>query len=256
MSWIKDFIKFSKKNNVDYQDIFTQIGQIVEKNMSGGSLRKRKYNKKCNGGSLQSKDLKKLLSSTYDKKNVDIGDFKVDKSLSGKRAKVYHNQITGQTVTAHRGTKGLKDWVTDLGMALGYENGNRFKHAKKVQQKAEKKYGTENMTTIGHSLAGRLAEKYGQNGKEVITLNKAVTPRTMFSNVSNKQFDIRSTSDPVSALQFGQRNRNLSEIKTKTKSPLLEHNTNILNRRVDKTFGIIDDNNDIRGEGFKRKKRC
>ena len=266
-NWMKEVINFGKKKNLDYQTIFKAIGDNFNK-ISGGSLRKNKLI----GGSLDSKNLKKMLAGTYDKRNKDIGDFKIDKSLSGKRAKVWYNDKNGQSVTAHRGTANLKDWGTNVGMAVGYEKGNRFKHANKVQKQSEKKYGTENMTTIGHSLGGRIAEKYGKNSNEIITLNKAVTPKTMFDKVPNKQYDIRSSSDVVSALQFGQKNRNLTNIKTKSNNPLLEHNTNILNRRGDKSFGKInlndnnnnvnnkDNNNNlgegnfIRGQGLRTKK--
>ena len=223
MSWIEHVKNYAKENNVPYSQALKQA--------------KDSYIK---GGSLASKDLKNILSSTYENKNQNVGEFKVDESLSGKRAKVYHNNETGQTVVAHRGTKGAKDWMTDGAMALGYEGGNRFKHAEKVQKKAEAKYGTENLTTVGHSLGARLAEKYGQNGQEVITLNKPIIPKTFGKTISKNQYDIRSTTDAVSGLADLQKNKNLTEIKTKTANPLLEHKTNILNRKSDKIFGKVD----------------
>ena len=119
-SYLAEAKRIAKENDIDFDAIWKELHDD--------------YEHVIRGGSLQSKDLKKILSSTYDKKNKDIGDFKVDKSLSGRRAKVYHNENTGQTVVSHRGTASLKDWGTDLGMSMGYENGNRFKHAEKVQK--------------------------------------------------------------------------------------------------------------------------
>jgi hypothetical protein len=167
---------------------------------------------------------------------MNQGDFSIDKSLSGKRVKVYHNPETNQTIVAHRGTHNLKDWGTDLGMTFGYEGGKRFKHSKKVQRKAEKKYGTENLSTIGHSLGARLAEKYGQKGNEVITLNKPIIPKTFGKKISDKQYDIRTSFDPVSALHFTQDNEKMKSIHSDTYNPLTEHGVDVLNRS-DEIYG-------------------
>ena len=48
------------------------------------------------GGAINSNHLKDLLKSTYSKKKEDIGDYKVDKKLSGLRAKVYTNKQTNR----------------------------------------------------------------------------------------------------------------------------------------------------------------
>ena len=221
-SWIDHIKKYAKDNNLPYSQAMKEAKDSYVK-----------------GGSLGSKDLKKVLASTYEKNNKDVGNFKVDNQLSGKRAKIYHNDETGQTIVAHRGTASAKDWYTDAKMALGFEGGNRFKYAKKVQKQAEQKYGTDNLTTVGHSLGARLAEKFGNNGKEIITLNKPIIPKTVGKKVSDKQYDIRSSTDVVSALAKTQKNKNLTTVKTKTANPLLEHKTNILNRK-DKEFGKID----------------
>jgi hypothetical protein len=186
--------------------------------------------KHMKGGSLSSDDLRSMLSGSYEKNLSDAGKFTVDKDLSGKRVKVYHNPETKQTVVSHRGTANMKDWLTDAGMTFGYEGGKRFKHSKKVQKKAEKKYGTENLTTVGHSLGARLAEKYGQKGNEVITLNKPIIPKTFGKKISEKQYDIRTENDPVSALHSLQKNEKMKTIKSDTYNPLTEHGVDVLKR--------------------------
>ena len=195
--------------------------------------------KHMKGGALSSDDLRSMLSGSYEKNLSNAGKFTVDKDLSGKRVKVYHNPETNQTVVSHRGTANMKDWLTDAGMTFGYEGGKRFKHSKKVQKKAEKKYGTENLTTVGHSLGARLAEKYGQKGNEVITLNKPIIPKTFGKKISEKQYDIRTENDPVSALHSLQKNEKMKTIKSDTYNPLTEHGVDVLKR-----------SNDIYGKGL------
>jgi hypothetical protein len=66
--------------------------------------------------------------------------------------------------------------MTDLRYALGNTSDKRFQHSKQAQNKAYSKYGKDNLTTIGHSLGSTLAEKVGGDSKEVVTLNKPVSP--------------------------------------------------------------------------------
>jgi hypothetical protein len=91
------------------------------------------------------------------------------------------------------------------------------------------------MTTIGHSLGGRLAEKYGHKSNEVITVNKAVIPKTTLDVVPKNQFDIRSSRDVVSALP--ERNKNLHTIHSKSWNPLKEHKTEVLLRQPNRVYG-------------------
>ena len=57
----------------------------------------------------------------------------------------------------------------------------RYKHAKEIQDKKEKKYGKENVTTIGHSLGAKLASDLGGKSKEIIIYNKPITPGEIFN---------------------------------------------------------------------------
>lgn len=170
------------------------------------------------------KSVKKSLSSSY-KKNSKIKDEGLDKHLSGKRVKVLHNHSTGKTFVVHRGTASTKDWLkTNLPMAFGYEKGSRFKHAKRIQKKAEKKYGRENVITEGHSLGGRIAEKVGKKSSQVITYNKAATPHSIKHKTAKNQIDIRTKGDLVSKLSELQKNSNKKiTLKSKSHNPLKEH---------------------------------
>ena len=84
------------------------------------------------GGAINTDELKQILKSTYEKDKKDIGDYKIDKQLSGLRAKVYTNKETGKNVIAIRGTQGIHDMITDANLLFNNKNTKRFKHAKKV----------------------------------------------------------------------------------------------------------------------------
>lgn len=183
------------------------------------------------GGSLSAKDLKDLLGATYNPKKDKVNDFDLDKEISSPTSKVYFNKKTGQAVVAHRGTQGLIDWGNNAVYAVGgewaYKRTKRYKEAKAVQEKAERKYGAGNVSTIGHSQGGLQSELLGKKSKEIITLNKATRP--FGSKASEKQTDIRTSGDVVSALNpFKQKNKKEIVIPSKTYNPFTEHKTKTL----------------------------
>lgn len=188
---------------------------------------------KCEGGSLNPDVMKNLLKQSYEKGLKDYEDFKIDKSLSGARTQVYFNSLSGQAVVVHRGSQGIKDWVVnDAGLLVGYR-GERFTHAKEIQKKAEKKYGKENVTTLGHSLGSKIAEEVGGDSKEVITLNKPTTPIDLVTGkkVPANQFDIRTTNDVVSILRPYQRESNNEiTIPSSSYNILKEHSPDVLSK--------------------------
>jgi hypothetical protein len=140
----------------------TKLIRFIKKNDSTSDSDEEQENLKKKttttkkGGSLTAADLEHLLRKSYDSELSNHNDFHVDKDLSDKRVQVYHNPHTKQTVVAHRGTKDLSDWLTNVRYALGDESDHRFQHSKNIQQAAEGKYGTQNLTTIGHSLGAKL----------------------------------------------------------------------------------------------------
>ena len=66
-----------------------------------------------------------------------------------------------------------------------------------MYRKGRRKYGQNNISTIGHSQGGLLAELLGKNSHEIITVNKATSPFSDNSGGKN-QHDIRSDCDKVS----------------------------------------------------------
>jgi hypothetical protein len=228
-SWINHVKQYALNNNISYKEAMKQA--------------KPSYTKK--GGSLTALETKDLLNSSYNKKNKDYGEYKIDKNLSGKRTKVYFNEKENKPVVVHRGTASIQDVGTDIGLAFGHR-GKRFAHAKKIQKKAEKKYGTDNLHTLGHSLGGIVAEEVGGKSKNVITLNKAVTPWELNRKNGPNQTDIKTSNDPVSMLNKFSKNK-ASVIKSEGWDPLAEHTVDVMDRV---------DNNKVYGSGFQICKHC
>lgn len=172
--------------------------------------------------------LKTVLESSYNDRAELPKTIVKDTTLSGKRVSVYNDLETHKTYVVHRGTHSVKDWMTDFAMVLGYEGGKRFSHSKKIQERAEKRYGSENIITVGHSLGGRLAEKFGSNTSAIVTYNKAVTPRSILeslvSPIPEEQIDVRTSSDPVSFAGPLQRRLNpIVNIDSQTLNPIKVH---------------------------------
>lgn len=155
-----------------------------------------------------SSSLQEFIQNSYkgDDQKKYINGYERDNDLSGQRVQVYHNKDTGKAVVVHRGTQGLNDWITDTRLILNpygpysYEYGNRYQHAKKIQEQAKNKYGKENITTVGHSLGGKLAHDLGGDTNKTITYNKAITPIDLVRPINKQETHIRAMYDPVSLL--------------------------------------------------------
>jgi hypothetical protein len=198
--------------------------------------------------------VKNLLKNSYDmKKNPnDFQNYKVDQSLSGKRVQVYHDDDTNKTVVAHRGTKGSQDMITDLLFgSVGYRT-NRFKHGKKIQKEAEKKYADSDITTLGHSLGAAIAKESAKD--RVIAVNRPVGISEVFSGKKDNIIDVRTKYDPISMFEnISQKNG--KEINLKSKNGL-----NLLEEHSHRNLNNIDDNVIIGGRlrkfrGFPIRKR-
>lgn len=156
------------------------------------------------GATKLSKDkLETMLANTY-KKNSEgsaVGGYVLDESLSGNRVKVYHDASTKHTVVGHRGSASKQDWVENALYAVGIKGGKNFKHSRETQKKVQAKYGTSNLTTIGHSKGAMHAQEFGQAG-DIITLNKPTNVKDMLKyKVPGYQTDYRGEKDVVSALR-------------------------------------------------------
>ncbi len=132
-----------------------------------------------------------------------------------------------------RGTSDFKDVITDAKLIFGY-NDKRFNEPKEILNKVKKKYTDKNIDLLGHSLGAKIAETLGDDPqvKNIITLNKPTTPKDLIkkTKINDKQYDIRTTSDLVSALQPLQTDKNDIIIKSDTKNPYTEHKIDVLDR--------------------------
>jgi hypothetical protein len=118
-------------------------------------------------------------------------------------------------------------------MALGFDisGSKRVKHANDVQKKTEKKYGADNVTTIGHSLGAKIASDVGQDSKSIINLNKAVIPSDLKNTLLSKETNLRSKSDLISILQpFQKKGRSVLIEIPALALPIAEHKSSILDR--------------------------
>ena len=193
------------------------------------------------GGALKASDIKSMLDASYDKKKSNIGDFVIDPELSDKRVKVYKNTTNNQVVVAHRGSADWRDWLDNFSLFKTgrFKSTGTYKEHKKKQDAAIKKYGAENITSIGHSRAGGYVEKLNEDTpvNEVITYNKATNWSDVGRVNPSNQYDIRSDKDPVSALNFTQFHKN-DTISTKAGfNPLTAHGTSSLTQLGDELIG-------------------
>jgi len=133
----------------------------------------------------------------------------------------------------NRGTSDFKDVMTDAKLLFGY-NDKRFNEPKEILGKIKQKYKDKNIDLIGHSLGAKVAETLGDDPqvKNIITLNKPTTPKDLIqkTKINNKQYDIRTTSDLVSALQPLQTGKNDIVIQSLTSNPYTEHKIDTLDR--------------------------
>ena len=162
------------------------------------------------GGKLAVSVLKKFIQELHKDGYNDVGDYKIDRQLSHEWVKVYYNSRNNQAVVVHRGSSDLADAWTDTKLFFQQKNNKCFKISEKVQKEAEQKYGAQNVTTVGSSLGGYLAEQYGGDSKEIISMSK---PTTLLDVLKGKkkadnQYDIRVDRDPVGILQNFQKGPN------------------------------------------------
>lgn len=214
--------------------------------------KKTRKGKGLKGGGLKADTFRKLLDSSY--QGGDVAGFIMDTQLSTGTSKVYKHP-SGQVVVAHRGTAGAMDWGNNLVYGLtgdvGYKLTSRYREAKKVQQNAEKKYGAENITTIGHSQGGLQAQLLGGNTREIITLNKATRPQEVLYGSSKKsnQYDVRASGDAVSLFRNPFQTEETT-IKSKA-NPLAQHSTDILESKKDEIVG----DKTFYGNGLRSRKK-
>lgn len=201
-------------------------------------------------------EIQSLLKSTYIKDNYDIGKFKVDRSLSAGRVKVYTIDGSNDVVVVHRGSADYKDWSDNLQWFQynSLKNSRTYKMHLKNHKKAVEKYGADNIIVMGHSRGGLYAEQLHKDklAKQVITYNKPLNLYDMTTNLfrgkeeDKNKTEIRTSGDIVSiGAKFSKDTKSNITIPSKTYNPLTEHNT-------DQLVNLKDD--ELIGQGIFKKK--
>ena len=177
------------------------------------------------GGKLAVSVLKKFIQESHKDRYNDVGDYKIDRQLSHEWVKVYYNSRNNQAVVVHRGSSDLADAWTDTKLFFQQKNNKRFKISEKVQKEAEQKYGAQNVTTVGSSLGGYLAEQYRGDSKEIISVSKPTTPLDVLKGKkkADNQYNIRVDRDPVRILQNFQKGPNDIVIHSNSLNPFNNH---------------------------------
>ena len=167
-----------------------------------------------------------MIKSTYDRSEVEGWQKIMDTpEVTGFK------HPSGQVVVALRGTEGtLVDWqnnaVYGLGGELAYKTTPRYKRAKERVAELERKYNPEDITLIGHSQSGLIAELLPSKARERITINKATRPQDfLFRRRKSNQYDIRSRFDPVSFFPLQKSNYTIDGVGM---NPLKAHSPDIL----------------------------
>lgn len=152
---------------------------------------------------LSRANLETMLGNSYksNAENGPVDNYVLDPTLSDNRVKTYYDPNTKHTVVAHRGSATGQDWLENAMYGIGIKRGANRKHSREMQKKVDAKYGSENLTTIGHSKGASHAQEFGQKG-DVVTLNKPVNvTEALRYKVTKNQTDYRGEGDVVSALR-------------------------------------------------------
>lgn len=141
-------------------------------------------------------NLRSVIKNSYNPQD-SIGDFVIDKDLSGKRSQVYINKDTNQLLYSVAGTRSGTDVLNDIrAVGGGLKNTARYRHADNVLKTAKEKYPDYATTLVGHSLSGPIVSRISSAGDRTFTYNSA--------NLGGKDRDnvvaVRHRNDIVSVL--------------------------------------------------------
>jgi hypothetical protein len=177
------------------------------------------------GMGLTKKQTQDFITASYAKKKDvnEVDEYKLDKSLSSKKNKVYVNP-EGKVIIANAGTSNMKDWFNNAYVPLGlYHRTNRYKDAEKIQKEVIDKYGKENITNVGHSQSGELLRNLADRG----LTNEAVALNPYIIGKKHEGVDVIRTSGDLVSLMTP----NVKEtIPSKSWNPYIEHMPNVLGR--------------------------
>lgn len=155
------------------------------------------------------------LSSSYGNKkssnNLEKAGYTKDKSLSTGNQQVWYNPTDKKLMVNVAGTHNLKDWGTDLYLALGHlKDTSRYKEADKTLKQAKEKYQPTQTTITGHSLGSSIGSYIADKNDMFYGLDGGYTigQKTRSNGGNHQQF--RTQGDLVSAL--GSNNKNMTTL--------------------------------------------
>ena len=195
------------------------------------------------GSGLKVAQIKDFLKASYEENPPHrIGEYQLDTQLSNKYGKVYFSISKRKVIIVFTGTNSLPDWRFNVVYGLNssaYKLTSRYKTAKRMYDRAKKKYKGYKSDLLGHSQAGLLVNLLLNDKTDLdgIALNPAYKGERQAQN----EYVIRSSLDPVSALKAPSNtinkvlypNWNKTHnivISAKTSNPLTEHSIDILDR--------------------------
>ena len=187
------------------------------------------------GDNIDEEHLKDILTASYQpqreaEQTLAKRGYKYDNELSTMENKVFYNPDTNKPHIVYRGSTRVSDFAyEDPALAIGFKT-EKQKKAEKLAKDVETKYG-QSANAYGHSLGGYRAEKSGATGN-VYTFNKGAGIFDVGKKISDKQTDIRTNKDVVSALSIGQRGGKRETIKSPIASTVISsHSISQLNKK-------------------------
>jgi len=107
----------------------------------------------------------------------------------------------GHVYSGHRGTSNLDDLTTDVSLAVGnLTSTDRYKRSFNAEHAVHQFYGTQNVTSVGHSLGGTLAETLARHhGNSSIAYNPGTSPFIKDIPASQQHQRIRTEGDLISS---------------------------------------------------------
>ena len=125
---------------------------------------------------------------TFDYDNNGTQDKYITYEGTGFAATAYRNEDTNEVIIAYRGTnsKELVDWVKNNWSIGINEYPVQYTEANHFYNLIAKEYGKENVTVIGHSLGGALAQLVGaENNVKAVTFNAPGVLHLLDSHLSS-----------------------------------------------------------------------
>jgi len=154
--------------------------------------------------------LKSSYGDRRSKEKLKNAGYNYDSMLSNHNQQVWYNPNDKKMLFNVAGTHNLKDWGTDLYLALGsLKNTNRYKEAQNTLNEAKRKYGNNIKTNItGHSLGSSIGQKITSknDNDKFYGLDAGYTIGQKTRSYNGNQQHYRTDGDIVSLLGSGAKN--------------------------------------------------